>query len=362
MMRQVDRLIVRSVLGMLFWVGLVMLGFDAMTAFINELDEIGEGGYGFSQAVLYTVCTLPRRAYTLFPSMAVIGSVLGLGALSASSELTALRAVGVSRLRIGATAALLLAGLTGIMVLMAETLAPAGEHYAQTLAMQAKTADVASSRRSGLWAREGNTFLNARQGAVIGRGVRAEIELSEVTLYEFDAQGRLQSIAMAERARHDASGWTLEAVRRSHFAARQVVSQSIAQERWDSALSPDVLSLGVTRPRYLPLSELGRSLDYLHRNQLDAHEFESAYWARLFYPLSVLLLSMAAMPFAFGSLRSGGFGKRLFLGIALGVGMYVIQTAAVNLAGAYHLDLRLAYGLPPLLVGLASWWRFRHRP
>lgn len=360
-LRQSDRLVIGSVLSALLGVWFVLLGFEALTVLISELDELGEGNYGFWQAVLYTLNTLPRRAYALFPTAAVIAAVLGIGALSASSELTALRALGLSRVRICAGAVLLIAVLTAVMMLVAETIAPAGEQHAQTLAMQAKTSDVATSRRTGLWAREGNVFLNARQGTVIGHGLEAEIELTEVTRYEFDEQGRLQSIATAERARHYGQGWLLSQVRRSRFSERQVNSEQIEQEQWDSALSPDVLSLGITRPRYLPLAELRRSLDYLQRNQLDAQEFESAYWARVFYPLSVLLLCMAAMPFAFGSLRSGGFGKRLFLGVVFGVGMYTVQTAAVNLAGAYHLDLRLAYGLPPVVVALASWWRFRKR-
>ena len=50
--------------------------------------------------------TIPSRAYTLFPTAAVIGVLLGLGQLAASSELTVLRALGLSRKRLSVSVAL----------------------------------------------------------------------------------------------------------------------------------------------------------------------------------------------------------------------------------------------------------------
>lgn len=359
--RLVDRLVAGYVLAALAAVLFVLVGFDAITALVEELGDVGEGEYGFAQVLFYTLHTLPRRIYNLFPTAAVIGSLLGLGALAASSELTALRAIGLSRTRICASAVVVIVALTLLMVVVAETIGPAGEQRAQSLAMTAKSSDVASSRWSGLWAREGNIFLNAKQGNVIGRGADATIELTGVTLYEFDDDGRLGSIAQVERAVHRGGGWALHDIRRSTLGQREVVTQAVEEEHWASSLNPDVLKLGVAKPRYLRLAELRASLDYLERNQLDQGEFVTAYWSRIFYPLSTIALCIAALPFAFGTLRSGGFGKRLFIGIVFGVGMFTAQTLAVNLAQVYHIDLRLGYLLPPLAVLVASWLYFRRR-
>lgn len=359
--RLVDRLVAGYVLAALVAVWFVLVGFDAITALVEELGDVGEGEYGFAQVLLYTVYTLPRRAYTLFPTAAVIGSLLGLGALAASSELTALCAIGLSRPRICAAAAGVVVALTLLMILVAETVGPAGEQRAQSLAMAAKSSDVTASRWSGLWAREGNIFLNAKQGNVVGRGADASIELTGVTLYEFDDEGRLASIAQVERATHRDGGWALQDIRRSTLLQREVVTEQVDEEQWASSLNPDVLKLGVAKPRYLRLAELHASLDYLQRNQLDQGEFATAYWSRIFYPFGAIVLCLAALPFAFGTLRSGGFGKRLFIGIVLGVGMFTTQTLAVNLAQVYHMDLWLGYVLPPLLVAMASWLYFRRR-
>lgn len=356
---RVDRLISGTVLLALGMVWFVLLGFDLITAFAEELDEIGEGDYTALNALLFVLYTLPRRAYELFPTSAVIGCIMGLGTLAASSELTALRAAGLSRLRISLGALLVVGVLTAAMVLVAETIGPVGEKRAQSLAVSAKSKDVSVAQWSGLWAREGDTFLNAQHGRVRGAGVQSWVELDGVRLYEFATDGRLASIALARRAEHRDGEWTLFDLRRTRFIERGVDTVTIERERWDSDLNPELLSLGVTKPRYLATSDLNSSLEYLERNGLDRGEFENAYWARWFYPVNVLVLCLAAMPFAFGPLRSGGFGKRLFLGIVFGLAFFTLQKLAVNMAEVYRFDLRIGNALPPLAIAVFSWLYFR---
>ncbi|MRT44334.1 LptF/LptG family permease, partial [Xylella fastidiosa subsp. multiplex] len=73
---------------------LVLLGLYVVNGFASEVRDIGKGSYRFGHAIAYIAYTVPRRAYTLFPTAAGIGMLLGLGQLAATSELTALRALG----------------------------------------------------------------------------------------------------------------------------------------------------------------------------------------------------------------------------------------------------------------------------
>ena len=354
-LRRSDWLVAKTVLSAIGLAGAVLLGIDVIAAFAGELGDIGEGDYAASTALIYVAYTVPRRAYDLFPTAAVIGCLLGLGALAATSELTALRAVGLSKLRIGAAAGMAVAGLLLAMLLLGETIAPAGEQRAQALRVGAKSKNVGVVSESGLWAREGDTFLNARSGRIRGQDNQSYVELDRVKLYEFDSEGRLKSLAMAARAEHRDQRWRLFEVRRSRFFERHVETERVAEEAWDSQLSPEVLSLSIRRPRYLSIRDLQSNLGYLQRNGLDTSEFASALWARWFYPLNVLALCVVAIPFAFGSLRSGGFGKRLFIGIVLALGFFVLQRLLVNLAEVYRIDLALAHAGPSLLMMLGAW-------
>ena len=77
--------------------------------------------------------------------------------------------------------------------------------------------------------------------------------------------------------------------------------------------------------------------------------------------LGVQLLVLAAIPFAFGSLRSGGLGKRLFIGIVFALGFWLLQTQFVRLAQVYRFDFRVAYLLPTVIMVAVSVVLFRRR-
>jgi len=339
----------------------VLTGLDTLLALVAEVSDIGTGDYDFSTALAYVAHTVPRRAYMMFPTAAVIGSLMGLGQLAASSELTALRALGLSRRRLGLAAASSLAVLTGLMMFNGETLGPWAQRRADGLKASAKSKDMIVAQYSGLWAREGDTFLNAQTGQERNDGDDRWLELRDVRLFEFAQDGRLESIAHAGSAEHREGVWVLRNVQRTWFETRSVTQTNVLEERWKSQLDDTALAASVARPRYLAASELRSSIQYRKRNGLDAAEFEEHYWGRWFYPFNVLALCLAAIPFAFGTLRSGGMGKRLFIGIVFALGFWLLQTQIVKLAGIYKFDYRVAYLLPPMVMLAVSAVLFRRR-
>src|SRR5690606_734358 len=155
----------KVLLGTVLLTWAVLLGLDVVIGgLMSELDDIGQGDYGFGQALLYILYTVPRRAYALVPTAAVIGTLTGRGQLATTAGLAALRALGLSRRRLGLAVAMALAVLTALMVLNGETLAPWGQRSADALKASARSPDMIVARYSGLWAREGNIFLNAGGG------------------------------------------------------------------------------------------------------------------------------------------------------------------------------------------------------
>ena len=358
--RLFDLYLSRRVIGTVLATWGVLLGLDAVISFAGEMGELGKGGYTVGHALAYIGYTLPRRAYQLFPTAAVIGALMGLGQLAATSELTALRALGVSRPRLTASVALGLALLTGVMVANGETLGPWGEARSQAV-RSVRNPDMVVEQYSGLWAREGTMVLNARNGEQKSDGQDTWLELRDVRLFEFEEDGRLRSIARAALAEHRGGSWRLREVERTRFAERSVTRDKVAEEAWDSNLDEAALAANVTKPRYIPTDELRAGIDYRKRNGLEAAEYEEIYWGRWFYPLNVLALCLAAIPFAFGSLRSGGYGKRLFLGIVFALGFWIAQTITIKVAQVFSLDFRLMYTIPLLLALLASWMGFKRR-
>ena len=354
--KRVDRLVAMAVLTSVGLTWCTIVALDTFMNFLRELNDVGQGQYTLTKAVAYILLTVPRRFYELFVYAAVIGSLMGLGGLANSGELTALRAAGLSKLRICASVALGLGVITLMTAGVGETIGPYGERKAQALQLVAKSKDVALAKGGSLWARDGETVISAKRGHTRPGG---EVELDGVRVFEFDPEGRLLSLSLAEGATHKQGEWTLRSVRRTTFDDAGAKSTQDAQTRWQSGLDPRLLALGIIQPQYMTMADLTRNMFYLDRNHQDASSFRSAYWARVFYPLNVLTLAFCAVPFAFGALRSGGLSKRLFLGIVLALAFYFLQRAIVSLGAVYSLHPATANLIPPLILALAAFVYFR---
>src|SRR5262249_20956844 len=91
-----DRYIVRSILGAVLLVAAVLFTLGALLTFIGEQNDIGSGGYTALGALWFTLLRMPAFAFDLLPITALIGALIGLGTLSRGSEITVMRATGIS--------------------------------------------------------------------------------------------------------------------------------------------------------------------------------------------------------------------------------------------------------------------------
>jgi lipopolysaccharide export system permease protein len=357
--KKVDKLVALSVLGavLLAWGFLVAL--DALQTFLREINDIGTGDYTLTKAIVYTLLTVPRRGYQWFGYAGLIGGLLGMGTLATSGELTALRAAGLSKLRICVSVILSLTVLTGLVMLMGETIGPRGEQKAEALALTAKAKDVTIGKGGSLWARDGEVIFNAKHGHSHNTREGRTVELGDVRVFEFTEQGQLLALSLAKSAVYTGGKWKLRDLRRTEFSGTSAKTTTEVEKDWQSALDPDVVLKSMAHAEYLSARDLARNIDYMRRNHQDASEYERAYWSRVFYPLNVLVLAFCAVPFAFGALRTGGLGKRLFLGMTLAISYYFFQSAVVSMGAVYNFDLALSNALPSLLLGLAAIFYFR---
>lgn len=351
-----DLYISRSVILSVLMTWGVLLGLFVMMSFADQFKDVGTGRYSVNDALTYVAFCIPRNAYNVFPTAAVIGALLGLGQLATSSELTALRALGVARWRLCLSVVSLIALITLVMTRVGQTVAPLAQNKADTLKVNAQHPGTTQFiRYAGLWAREGNIYLNAHSGEEIPQSDGSKVlALRDVTMYAIAPTGQIESVTRSRVLEHNRQGWLMSGVTRDTFVLRAVKREEFATLVWPSRLDPKALEAGLIRPRGLSDDELRQGIAYRRRNGIDARDFEDQYWNRWFYPLNVVSLCLSALPFAFGSLRSGGMGKRLFLGILFALGFWLLQLFFGRIAGALHLNYAVAYALPPVVMLLGT--------
>lgn len=329
-----------------------LVALDGLLAFVQEIPDIGTARYGAVQAATYILLTLPRRAYDFYPTAALLGALMGVGALAVNSELVALRASGVSRWRIGAAA---LGGcllLAAPMMVIGEWVAPTAEESAQQLRVTRQGEDLSLGGPSGVWVRSGDAIINAERLLETGA-------LSGVTVLEFGPERRLVAATRAALAQPVDDGWELSGVRRTELGDDRASTVTAKRERWPELVDPELLRVAALKPEDLSLRALDRYIEYLNDNELESYRYEQAFWYRAIYPLTVLALVIAGLPFIFGPLRQGGFGLRVFMGIAIGLVFFLFNRTLVRFGAVYDLDPLAVTLLPPLLVMLAATFYLR---
>jgi lipopolysaccharide export system permease protein len=244
------------------------------------------------------------------------------------------------------------------VVILGETAAPWGDQKAQAMQLRMKSANVGQTS-SGLWARDGDRIINARGTLIKQVEGHSTVQLADVRVFTFTPDGQISRLDWADTAEHTGKQWVLHNVRSTTLDEQGTHVVTRASEPWESSLNPQLLEQSVIQPQYLPMRDLHRNMQYLEANGQNPGTYAVAFWGRALYPLNVLVLVLCAMPFAFGALRSGGLGKRLFIGMLLAIGWYFLQKAMVNFGTVYGVPPLLANLLPAVLLALVAWLYFR---
>ena len=336
-MHKIDGYVMRTVGGAIFLVMVVVLSLDVIFAFIAELEDT-RNDYQTLQALWYVALTLPRRIYDYLPLGAFMGCLVGLGAMASSSELTVIRAAGVSLKRIvwSAMKPALLVVLLGVGI--GEYIAPTTERIAQSDKAVALGAGRNVAEAHGVWHREGNTFMHLN--AVQPNGV-----LHGVSLFKFDDQRQLQVSRFAKRAIYQGDYWLLENVTSTRLEDERTVREQESLVRWETGLSPSVLSVLIVKPENLSMSGLYTYANYLGEQGLSAARYWLAFWKKALMPVGTAVMVLVAISFVFGPLRSVTMGFRVFTGLLVGLVFKYMQ----DLLG----PMSMVYGFNPVLAVLA---------
>lgn len=336
-MRRVSRYIAGTVWVSTLLVLFVIVGVDALSAFIDESGSRSDA-YGFAEIGRYVFYTLPGRCYEFIPFAALIGSIIGLGQLASSSELVVMRAAGISNLRLSLTVLQQAVLIAAAGFLIGEFVAPDAEQRAQSGRAQALYADRQMDGENGIWRRDGRLFLHVS-------AVTESQEILGVSAFEFEADGWLRRSLFAEKGISVEDGWMLQQVRETTLERESLQKTTLASLLLQTNITPRILTLENVEPEQLGIEDLIGYAAFLRSQGEDAAEFELATWKKFMQPLSVAALVLVAISFIFGPLRDGTLGFRIFAGVMVGV----LFRLSEDLLG----PASLVFGFPALYAAVA---------
>jgi len=332
-----DRYVGRQILLSTALVLGVLLALFVFIVFVDVLPDYGRGTFGLFELVRYIALSQPRKIYEIFPVAVLIGTLMGLSTLALNSELVAMRAAGVSKLRI--VGAALKIGLVFMLaaIAMGEYIVPTAENQAQIGRARALATGF-QQQATGIWLRDGNAFVNLGE-------VLPDLTLLSVNIFDFQPDARLRTHTYAARAAYAGDEWRLQDVRQSRISDAGVEVHEAANEVWRPRLTPELVAVFTVRPEGLSIQQLAGYIGHLRSNNQETGQYVLALWQKMLMPAATAIMVLLATPFVFRPARGGGLSQRVFIGILLGLAFVVLHRSVGYLG--------LIYGVSPPLAAVA---------
>jgi lipopolysaccharide export system permease protein len=309
----------------------------SLIRFGQELRDVGTGGYGVLAVTRFVVHTIPAEAFRLLTPAVLVGTANAIGDLAAHNETVALAACGVSRLR-------LLGAVLQVVVAIGAAGLAAGDLVAAPLAQRARSdravalsAGRALATPTGLWARDGERFVNIRRAANPRR-------LEGIYVYEFDEGRRLKTFLHADKALWREGRWTLRDVVESQVGPEGVETHRDAERIWATTLAPRQVAALQSPVEELSTMDLLSAVEALgHRGESDRRH-RAALWSRLAMPIEAVAMALLAVAFFSRPRERSRPGSRIVAAVLAGIGF--------QLADEMFARLALLWGAPAAAASL----------
>jgi len=358
-------------------VGVVTLGFLLLFFGFDLIDELQDmtdqrllRGYNLPVALLNVALQVPEHLYALMPITVLIGTIYVMARLAESSEYTILRTSGLGPRR--ALTMLLTLGLAFVAFtfVIGDYAAPAAGNVSQMLKARF-LGKTLTTGRTGAWLKErqDGTAYSVNVGALSAGG-----QMHNVRIFAFDAQtGRLQMTLRAPQAGFAPDGgWDLQQPERktfstvdgtvdnhssasdAHQADPSVTIERPASLRWPTTLSQGMVAAAVLDPDGMQTFELFQYTRHLQANGQSAQRYQIAFWRKVFYPLSCLVMMVLALPFAYLHFRTGNIAGYVFLGVLAGISFFLLNNLSGFIGNLRSWEPWLAAAAPGILYSILS--------
>lgn len=363
-MRILDRYILKELLSPFFFgLGAFTILFFSVETLIGVARMISESDAPFSLVLEYLGCRLPQVLIFTFPMATLMACLLAFGRLSGEAELTALRASGISFIRIATPALLFFLCLSGFSYWLNDAVVPQKMKRAYEILLDSQKEDIIQKAILTAPRALENGF---EQIIYAHKFDIEERSMTGVYIHYFFENMRRREV-YAEKARWTGEIWELQNMRTVEFDREQEpVFEAHADEGWtglqpgESPPSPEDLNDRKLRPEEMTRSELKKALDVLHlENNPDVKakidRYRVMYHQKASLPWVSFIFATFAIPLGVRPHRSS---KSMGLGLSLVFILvyYVLMTVGMVLGEAGTLDPQVGAWLPSIIFGILGFF------
>jgi lipopolysaccharide export system permease protein len=271
---------------------------------------------------------LPGMVVFVIPMALLLGTLLTIQRLSGDSEITAMKAGGITFLRV--VAPLLAAGLvlSFVTLLLQEALVPFAQD--QVTQIQDNVISHTSPFNRDLIVAAGLPGGGRQVTIATAFDVQTQA-LLHVTIFQYDRSAQPMQVAFADRATFQADRWELENVRTYLFQSSGDVTSALHQATMQVELgekpSDIVKRITHSNPEDMSRSQIAEIIRSGQLTETEFRKYATTYQEKLARPFACFVFVLIALPFGLRAVRGGsstsfGFG----LAVAIVFTYYVVST------------------------------------
>lgn len=316
---------------------------------MDLLSESGKilaaAGNGQAELMTYMSLRVPQLIARFLPYSVLLATLITLVGLNQNSEVIAMKAAGLSAHQV--LAPLILTAAVVSLASFAFNERVVARATATLKAWQANDYGAVppdTGVRSNVYVTDGADILNA--ATVFGDG--AAMTMRNVTYYRRNSDGMIIERLTAPRAVYANPGWRLSEAQR--FEVQGANASILTATVVGLGITPQQIELARVDPETKSFTELSQSIERYEDAGRNSDELRAVWWHKISGPLSAMLMPILGSIAAFGLARSGQLFVRALIGMALGFAYFVVDNAALAMAGFG--------GYPPFLAAFAPFFLF----
>jgi len=324
----------------------------------------------------YLLNLVPFILNQVLPICSLVAVLVTFGALNRNSELTAMKATGISLYRIAAPMLVVATILSGLLFIFDETYLPAANRRQEALLSEIK------GKPAQTFLRPDRKWMSGQTGSSASGQTTANNEPTRIFYYQFFDSGRndfanltvfefqpgtfnLTRRIFAQSARWDdnLNGWVFENGWQRTFQGESTASyQPFAISTFPEIHEqPSYFKKEDRQSEQMSYSELATYINDLKQSGFDTMRLRVQLNRKMAYPIMTLVLAILAIPFSLFAGKRGGIAG---VGTAIGVAIcyWVIAGIFENLGDVNSLPAILAAWSPDLLFAIAGTYLLLRTP
>ncbi len=308
----------------LMTVYLVVDFFEKVRKFIRYDAEI-------TTILWYFALRTPGISLQIGPLAVLMATLLTLGVLSRTNEVTAMRSCGISLYRVAApflSFSLAVAFVLFVLSAVGMPLSTARAEYVKTALIEKKPS-AATFKMDRLWLRlKDRALMNVEVVDLDGTTLRG------VSVYRLGQDFQVLEIIEGRIARYAEQGWVLESgTRRRLFPDGGLEIETVQQLPIELSQKPDDFRTWLSvESEQMTIKQIRSYVDRLRKDGYSISRFSTDYHARVAFPFVTVVMAIVAI--ALSLMRSGvrGSGMAVGIGLALVIGFLYWTTHSVSIA------------------------------